>query len=102
MASIKNYQVNRNKSHRGINIFEKGRNFNKKTDNLTKSERLMQGIGVWTSFYRSNPHRFVKEYLGINLKLFQVILIYMMNFAHYFMYLASRGQGKFKELKFNE
>jgi hypothetical protein len=94
MASIKNYQVNRNKSHRGINIFEKGRNFNKKTDNLTKSERLMQGIGVWTSFYRSNPHRFVKEYLGINLKLFQVILIYMMNFAHYFMYLASRGQGK--------
>jgi hypothetical protein len=54
----------------------------------------MDGIGVWASFYRSNPHRFAKEYLGIELKLFQVILIFMMNVSHYFMYLASRGQGK--------
>jgi len=94
MASISNFQVNRNKAHKGNNIFEKGRNYNKRSDTLTKSEKLMQGIGTWASFYRANPHRFVKEYLGINLKLFQVILIYMMNFAHYFMYLASRGQGK--------
>lgn len=90
MASYSNFQVNRNKEHRGINIFNKGRNFNKKS----KSERLMDGIGIWASYYRSNPHRFVKEYLGINLKLFQVILIYMMMHNHYFMYLASRGQGK--------
>ncbi|GLO66144.1 terminase large subunit domain-containing protein [Oceanobacillus kimchii] len=94
MSGYKNFQVSRNKSHRGINIFTKGRNFNKNTDNLTKSERLMNGIGVWASFYRANPHRFVQEYLGIYLKLFQVILIYMMNHNHYFMYIASRGQGK--------
>lgn len=90
MAGFNNFQVDRNKSHRGINIFNKNKGFNKKS----KSERLMDGIGVWTSFYRANPHRFVKEYLFINLKLFQVILIFMMNFNHYFMYLASRGQGK--------
>lgn len=94
MASHKNYQVDRNKAHKGINIFKKGRNFNKQGDNLTKSEKLMQGIGIWCSFYRANPHRFVKEYLGITLKLFQQILIYMMMHNHYFMYLASRGQGK--------
>jgi hypothetical protein len=90
MASHSNYQVNRNKAYKGTNVFNKGRNFSKKS----KTERLMDGIGIWTSFYRSNPHRFVKEYLGITLKLFQVILIYMMMHNHYFMYLASRGQGK--------
>lgn len=90
MAGIKFFQVDRNKAHKGNNIFSKGRNFNKKS----KSERLIDGIGIWASFYRANPHRFVKEYLGINLKLFQIILIFMMNHNHYFMYLASRGQGK--------
>ena len=33
-----------------------------------KSERLMEGIGYWASFYRKNPQRFVKEYLNIKLK----------------------------------
>ena len=30
-----------------------------------KSERMMEGIGYWASFYRKNPQRFVKEYLNI-------------------------------------
>lgn len=94
MAGIKNFQVNRNKAYKGADIFSKGRNFNKSNEKLTKSDRLMNGIALWCSFYRANPHRFVQEYLGINLKLFQVILIFMMNLNHYFMYLASRGQGK--------
>jgi len=80
-----------------MNIFNKSRNFNKSSDNLTKSEKLMNGIGTWTSFYRANPHRFVKDYLGIDLKLFQMILIFMMNHSYYFMYIASRGQGKTNE-----
>lgn len=91
MSSFQNFEVDRNKAHKGNNIFTKGKNF-RKTQN--KSDRLMDGIGVWASFYRANPHRFVKDYLGINLKLFQIILLYAMNFNHYFMYLASRGQGK--------
>lgn len=91
MSGLANFQVNRNKSNKGNNIFNKSRNFNKSGD---KSEKLMEGIGIWASFYRANPHRFVKEYLGIHLKLFQIILLFMMNSSHYFMYLASRGQGK--------
>ena len=39
-----------------------------------KSERLMDGIGYWASFYRKNPQRFVSEVLGISLKLFQKAL----------------------------
>lgn len=84
------FQVDRNKFSKGINIFKRGRNFSK----TNKSDRLMEGIAIWASFYRANPHRFVKEYLGINLKIFQQILIYFMNHYYYFMYLASRGQGK--------
>ena len=59
-----------------------------------KSERLMDGIGYWGSYYRKNPQRLVKDYLNINLKLFQKILIYMMMISTNFMYIASRGQGK--------
>lgn len=59
-----------------------------------KSERIMNGIAAWASFYRSNPHRFVKDYLNINLKLFQKILLYEMMHNNYFMYIASRGLGK--------
>ena len=63
MSSFKNFQVDRNKSFKGLDIFKKGRNFNKKS----KSERMMDGVATWASFYRANPHRFVKEYLGMNL-----------------------------------
>ena len=59
-----------------------------------KSERLMDGIGYWASFYRKNPQRFVKEFLNINLRLFQKILIYMMMVSTNFLYIASRGSGK--------
>ena len=59
-----------------------------------KSERIMNGIAAWASFYRANPQRFVKDYLNVNLKLFQKILIYMMMWNNYFMYIAARGQGK--------
>lgn len=59
-----------------------------------KADRLMNGVAYWGSFYRSNPQRFVKDYLNINLKLFQKILIYMMMASTNLMYTASRGQGK--------
>lgn len=69
----------------------------KKTDREVandKVERMMAGIGVWCSYYRANPHRFCEDYLNIHLKLFQKILIFLMNWSNYFMYIASRGQGK--------
>lgn len=91
MASFDKFQVDRNKATRGINIFNKGRSHRK---TQTKSERLMEGIGVWASFYRANPHRFVRDYLGINLKLFQQILLFAMMHFNYFLYTAARGQGK--------
>ena len=94
MAGYANFQVKRNKAFKGNNVFDKNRNFNKKNDKLTKSERLMNGIALWCSYYRLFPHIFVKEYLGITLKLFQTIILYFMMHENYICYIAARGQGK--------
>ena len=59
-----------------------------------KSKRIMEGVAYWCGFYRHNPHRFAKDYLGVDLKLFQKILIYAMMANNFFMYIAARGQGK--------
>lgn len=59
-----------------------------------KAERIMNGVATWCSYYRANPHRFCKDYLGLNLKLFQKILIFMMNISDAFMFIAARGLGK--------
>ena len=59
-----------------------------------KAKRMMQGVATWCSFYRANPHRFASDYLNIHLKLFQKILLFLMFWNNYFIYIASRGQGK--------
>ncbi|EPB8173047.1 terminase large subunit [Clostridium perfringens] len=92
MASHKNFSKNnQQKKH---DLFKQRRVLNKDCENMTKSERLMNGVGLWTSFYRLFPHLFVKDFLGVTLKVFQQILIYFMMHFNFFMYIASRGQGK--------
>lgn len=54
--------------------------------------KIMQVIAVRTAYYRANPHRFVKDYLGIELKPFQQIILYQMMNNNFTMYTASRGQ----------
>jgi hypothetical protein len=93
MASHSNF--NKLNQQSKTDIFKQRRNLNKNMDNTTKSDKLMNGIGIWTSWYRLFPHLFVKEYLGLKpLKIFQQILIYFMMHKNLFMYIASRGQGK--------
>lgn len=94
MASHKNFQVKRNKQTKAVGVFDKKRSFNKSTDTLTKSEKLMEGIAAWASYYNSRPDIFAEEYLGISLKPFQKILIYCMMHYNYTAFFASRGLGK--------
>lgn len=65
-----------------------------KTIYKEKSERLMEGVAYWASFYRKNPQRFAKDYLNMTLKPFQKILIYCMMMATNLVFIASRGLGK--------
>ena len=59
-----------------------------------KSTRMMNAVIKYAAYYRENIHRFVEEYLGIKLKLFQKILLYAMDHNDASYYVASRGQGK--------
>ena len=64
--------------------------------NLKKDsyENLLDGVKIWTEYFRKNPHRFCMEWLGINLYWFQQVLLYMMNISTLFAFIASRGLGK--------
>ena len=90
----RNFQVKRNKAKNTVGVFDKKRNYSKNEENVTKSEKLMNGIGEWASYYRSRPDKFAEEYLGLSLKPFQKIILYCMIHYNYTMFLASRGLGK--------
>lgn len=94
MAGYGKFQTSRNKNDRNVGLSTIGATYNKSSDNLTKSERLMNGIADWASFYRANPHIFVEEYLGIKLRSFQKVILYTMMHYNYTMFLASRGLSK--------
>lgn len=93
MGGYKNFQVNRNKATKSYISNMQGYNRNKTTENLTKSQKLMRGVGQWTAFWRRRPDRFVEEVYGIRLKKFQKFLLCLMMRDVYFMFLASRGLG---------
>lgn len=59
-----------------------------------KHDNLMEGVAIWTAFYRANPQRFAADFLNIQLGLFQKILLYVMNMSTVFNWIASRGLGK--------
>ena len=61
---------------------------------MTKYQAILCGVAQWCSYYRANPHRFAKDYLHLNLHLFQKILIIMMNWSSTTAFIGSRGIGK--------
>ena len=60
----------------------------------SKSEKIMNAVAWYCGYYRKNPQRFSKEYLNLNLKLFQQILLYLMVRSTGFCFIAARGLGK--------
>ena len=70
---------------------------NKKTNEeiiKTKTESIMNIVAFRASYYRANPQRFVEEFMGIHLKLFQKILLWAMMKYDAFYFIACRGIGK--------
>ena len=43
------------------------------------AEKQEENLIDWCTFYRRNIHRFVEHYFGIQLHLYQKIMIYLMN-----------------------
>ena len=61
---------------------------------MAKKYNHIEAVSRAAGYYRANPHRFVKDFLHIDLKWFQKICIFMMNFNSAFCMIASRGIGK--------
>lgn len=56
--------------------------------------KILKGVARWTAYYRANPHLFARDYLHINLRIFQQILLVMMNWSSITVFIGSRGIGK--------
>lgn len=61
---------------------------------VSRLESIMEGAAIWGSFYRANPDKFAEDYLHIQLRLFQRILLTMMFWSTTFVLIACRGLGK--------
>ena len=61
---------------------------------MTRYEKVMEGAAHWVAFYRRNPHVFAQQYLHLDLRLFQKILLIMMNYCAIFVFIMTRGGGK--------
>lgn len=64
------------------------------TPNQSKNQRILCGAAKYCAYYRANPHRFAKDYLHLDLRLFQKILLVMMNLATTMVFIGTRGIGK--------
>ena len=60
----------------------------------SRYRRVMEGAADWGAYYRKNPDKFVRDYLHINLKLFQRILLVMMFSVTVAAITGARGIGK--------
>ena len=61
----------------------------------SKYKKIMDGLDVWTAYYRANPVRFLIDYFGMEwIRPFQQVMITFMFRFTYFMTIASRGMGK--------
>lgn len=61
---------------------------------MTRYDKILNGAAYWGSFFRNNPDKFAEQYLHIELRLFQKILIVMMFCCTTFVWIAARGLGK--------
>lgn len=61
----------------------------------SKTNSTMRTIAKRCSYYRSNPSRFVEDFIpGLSLKWFQKILLWAMMNYDAFYFIAARGLGK--------
>lgn len=70
-----------------------------KKNRVTENDKFWYNFEAWICYWRLNIHRFISEYMGLELALFQKILVYLMdapqeNKITSFIFFASRGLGK--------
>lgn len=64
------------------------------TNSFLGNEQNMDHVFLWNTFFRRNLHRFAIDFLGINLHIYQAILLYMMGICQFIVVIASRAAAK--------
>lgn len=86
---MSNYRELQERKLSEFSVLKNPRHHIKKKNQMSQSQ--LEVIIDRVSLYRYRLDLFVEEYFGVQLKLFQIILLYLMQTNTYFMYLASRG-----------
>lgn len=60
----------------------------------SRYQKVMDGAALWGAFYRNHTDQFAEEYLHIQLRLFQKIILVMMFASTVVAVIAARGIGK--------
>ena len=58
------------------------------------SQDNMHHVLLWNTFFRRNLHRFAKDFLGINLHIYQSIILYLMSVSQLCVIIACRAAAK--------
>jgi len=58
------------------------------------NQENMHHVLLWNTFFRRNLHRFAKDFLGINLHIYQSIILYMMSICQLCVIIACRAAAK--------
>ena len=61
---------------------------------MSRYTMALNGAATWGSYYRSNVDKFVKDYLHVELRLFQRIVLAMMFWSTTFIFIGARGISK--------
>ncbi len=91
MSSYKNFQRNNVKNKNVADITKKpGKVLSKKE----LDEKTTKQYILWNTFYRRNIHRFCTHFLGVKLRMYQQLWLYLMSISSLFMCIASRASAK--------
>jgi len=78
--------------------YENSQDMTKKSSKTLKkiqtTEEVEDNIIEWVTFYRRNINKFVEHYLGLNMHLYQALLLYLMNVAPMVVIVACRAAAK--------
>jgi hypothetical protein len=61
---------------------------------MSRYDKILLGAANYCAYYRHNVHHFARDYLHLELALFQKILLVMMNVSKIIAFIATRGIGK--------
>lgn len=82
------------KKYNNPNPYQTTKSVSNKNEVITSDKKFMEKVKIFASFYRQFPFEFAEDYLGVQLKFFQKLLLYIMFHFNFLMLIASRGLGK--------